>query len=166
MKIRSACPHELDCIMNIYADARAFMRENGNPEQWGSHYPPRETICEDIARGCCYVCEDDGEIVGVFYYAEGDDPTYRTIEDGAWLNDRPYGVIHRIASARQRRGVASFCFAWGVEQCGNLKIDTHRDNLPMQCSLAKNGFARCGIIHLADGSERIAYQRCQEGSVT
>lgn len=166
MKIRSACAHELDGIMNIYADARAFMRENGNPEQWGDSYPPREMIREDMERGFCYVCEDDGEIVGVFYYAEGEDPTYKAIENGAWINDRPYGVIHRIASARHRRGVASFCFAWAVEQCGNLKIDTHRDNLPMQRSLAKNGFTRCGIVHLADGEERIAYQRAQEGSVT
>jgi hypothetical protein len=29
----------------------------------------------------------------------------------------------------------------------------------MQKSLAKNGFVRCGIIHLANGDERIAYQR-------
>jgi hypothetical protein len=29
----------------------------------------------------------------------------------------------------------------------------------MQRSLEKNGFARCGIIHLASGDERIAYQK-------
>ena len=165
MKIRPACPRELDGIMKIYADARAFMKENGNPEQWGDHYPPRELICEDIARGCCRVCECDGEIVGVFYYAEGEDPTYRVIEGGAWLNDLPYGVIHRIATDRQRRGVASFCFAWALDRCKNLKIDTHRDNLPMQRSLAKNGFTRCGIVHLADGDERIAYQKSQENVI-
>ena len=29
----------------------------------------------------------------------------------------------------------------------------------MQHLLEKNGFARCGIIHVADGSSRIAYQK-------
>lgn len=160
MNIRAARQEDFKQIMQIYADARAFMRENGNPLQWGNHYPAEETVREDIATGHCYVCEADGSLLGVFYYAEGEDPTYRSIESGAWLNDAPYGVIHRIASTRARRGVASFCFAWAVERCGNLKIDTHRDNVPMQRSLAKNGFTRCGIIHLENGEERIAYQKC------
>lgn len=29
----------------------------------------------------------------------------------------------------------------------------------MQHILEKNGFARCGIIHVADGTPRIAYQK-------
>ena len=41
----------------------------------------------------------------------------------------------------------------------NLKIDTHRDNYPMQKSLKKNGFEYCGIIYLADGNERLAFQK-------
>lgn len=163
MNIRTARPDELKKIMRIYADARAFMRANGNPWQWGDKYPPENMIRKDIETGNCYVCEADGEILGTFYYAEGEDPTYQSIENGAWLNESPYGVIHRIASTRARRGVASFCFAWAVERCGNLKIDTHRDNVPMQRSLSKNGFTRCGIIHLENGEERIAYQKCIRG---
>lgn len=160
MNIRKARLGDMKKILPIYADARAFMRENGNPWQWGDRYPPEELIRQDIKQGNCYVCVSDGEILGVFYYAEGDDPTYKIIENGAWLNERPYGVIHRIASTRECRGVASFCFSWAVERCGNLKIDTHRDNVPMQRSLAKNGFTRCGVIHLENGEERIAYQKC------
>ena len=160
MEIRSACLEDLKTIMQIYADARTFMRENGNPLQWRDSYPPEALIREDIASQSAYVCESEGEILGVFYYHEGDDPIYRVIENGEWMNDAPYGVIHRIASARERRGVASFCFAWAMERCGNLKIDTHRDNVPMQRSLLKNGFTRCGIIRLENGEERIAYQKC------
>ncbi len=78
------------------------------------------------------------------------------------MNDRPYGVIHRIAvsDAVRGRGVAGFIFDTCFAKCQNLKIDTHRDNLPMQRALEKNGFIRCGIICLANGDERIAYQRC------
>ena len=159
MTIRQAQMRDLDRILQIYADARAFMRANGNPDQWGENYPPAEMICEDVATGNSYVCADGEEILGVFYYGEGEDPTYTVIEDGAWLNDEPYGVIHRIAVAARGRGVATACFAFGVAQCGNLKIDTHADNFPMQKSLEKNGFVRCGTIYVADGSARIAYQK-------
>ena len=68
-------------------------------------------------------------------------------------------MIHRIAVAAQGRGVVRFCFDWAFERCGNVKIDTHEKNLPMQKALAKNGFLRCGTIYIDSGESRIAYQR-------
>ena len=53
----------------------------------------------------------------------------------------------------------SFCIGWCYDQCGSILIDTHRQNIPMQRTLKKNGFTRCGVIYLEDGSERIAYQK-------
>ena len=164
MRIRTAVAADLSAILTIYADARAYMRENGNPSQWGDGYPSEELVRSDLAAERCYVCEEEGELLGVFCYFEGEDPTYATIFDGAWLNDRPYGVIHRIAVARHRRGVASFCFAYCLARCKNLKIDTHRENLPMQRSLAKNGFSACGTIYLANGDPRIAYQKSEDSA--
>ena len=114
---------------------------------------------DDIQKDQLYVCCDGNEILGVFCYFEGVDPTYVHIYRGEWLNPLPYGVLHRIAVAAHRRGVASFCFDYCFGRCKNLKIDTHRDNLPMQRSLAKNGFTQCGIIYLASGDERLAYQK-------
>lgn len=40
----------------------------------------------------------------------------------------------------------------------NLRADTHRNNRTMRHLLEKSGFRYCGIIHVADGSERLAYQ--------
>lgn len=57
------------------------------------------------------------------------------------------------------RGAASFCLNWAFNKCGNLKIDTHRDNIVMQHLLDKNGFKYCGVVYLENGSERIAYQK-------
>ena len=158
MTIRQTKESELSHVLRIYADARAFMKAHGNPDQWGDDYPPKDLIREDIARGKSYVCVEDDEILAVFYYAEEEDPTYQYIEDGAWLNDKPYAVIHRIAVAARGRGVAAACFAYAVSRFGNVKIDTHACNLPMQHTLEKNGFCRCGTIYVADGSPRIAYQ--------
>ena len=159
MNIRHAAFEELPTILSIYDHARGYMREQGNPTQWDGGYPDEAILREDISKEQLYVCEEKGEILGVFCYFYGDDPTYRRIYEGNWLNDAPYGVLHRIAVASHRKGVASFCYDYCFSRCKNLKIDTHRDNIPMQKSLAKNGFSYCGIIYLASGDERLAYQK-------
>ena len=81
------------------------------------------------------------------------------ITDGDWINDSCYGVVHRITSTGNVKGAASFCLNWALEQCGNIRIDTHRDNIVMQHLLDKNGFKYCGIVYVEDGTERIAYQK-------
>ena len=159
MHIRKTQPQEIPRLLEIYDHAKKFMREHGNPNQWNGAYPQPELLEQDITEGNSYVCEEDGEILGTFYFRQGIDPTYVTIYQGQWRNDAPYGVTHRICVAAHQRGVASFCLNWCFEQCGNLKIDTHRDNTVMQNLLQKNGFVYCGIIHLANGAERLAYQK-------
>ena len=161
MKVRTATLNDLPKILTIYQDAREYMAANGNPNQWKDHYPSEEILREDLSLHRLFVCEDHGETVGVFCYFFGDDSTYAKIYEGAWLNDRSYGVMHRVAVASHQRGVASFCIQDCFSKCKNLKIDTHRDNIPMQKSLAKNGFRYCGIIYLDSGDERLAYQKVE-----
>ncbi len=162
MEIRHATRRDLSRLVEIYASAREYMRETGNPNQWKSHYPPRELTEEDIATGRLYVCTEGEEILGVFVYLPGPDPTYAVIEEGGWLNDRPYGVMHRVAVAKHGCGVARFCFDFCYAHCRNLRIDTHAENRPMQSALRKAGFVRCGIIHLLNGEPRVAFQKCED----
>ncbi len=161
--IRLATLSDINDILSIYDCARRFMRKTGNMTQWTGGYPSREVIESDISNKSLYLCEENSMILAVFNYTEGEDPTYRKIYNGTWLNVLPYAVIHRIAVSEQARGtgVSGFIFDHCFEKCRNLKIDTHKDNLPMQRALEKNGFIRCGIIYLLSGDERIAYQRCQ-----
>ena len=163
MIIRKTTANDVLAAEKIYQDARRFMRENGNPTQWWDTYPNRDTVIQDIEDGVGYVCEEDGEVLAVFMFGPGPDKTYDVIYDGAWLNDEPYAVIHRIAVAENAhgRGVAGFCFAECFKQFPNLKIDTHEDNVPMQRALLRAGFERCGIIHIATGDERVAFQKCK-----
>ena len=162
MKIRKTTANDVAAAEKIYADARVFMRESGNPTQWNKEYPNRESILSDIEKGVGYVCEEDGKLLAVFMFGIGPDKTYDVIRDGAWKNDEPYAVIHRIAVAKDAhgRGVAGFCFAECFQRFPNIKIDTHRDNVPMQRALARAGFERCGIIFLENGEERVAFQKC------
>lgn len=159
MKIRKTKKEDINRIMEIYARARAYMAANGNPTQWGTTRPTKERVMQDIQEEKSYVCEKGHEIVAVFYFSVEEDPTYDVIADGQWLEDEPYGVIHRIAVSGQEKGVGSYCVQWAWQQHPNLRIDTHENNVPMQAMLKKNGFEYCGKIYIADGSERLAYQK-------
>lgn len=159
MEIRKTKPEELEALLDLYAHARTFMAEHGNPRQWGDTYPEKCLVEADIESGNSYVCEENGHIAATFYFSQEPDPCYNRIDDGQWLNGKPYGVVHRIASDGKTKGAASFCLAWAFEQSGNLKIDTHRDNYVMQNLLKKNGFRYCGMVYMKDGTERMAYQK-------
>lgn len=159
MYVRRSNMEDIPAMMDLYAQARVFMRENGNPNQWDDSYPSRELLEKDIAFGNSYIVEDDEKnLAATFAFIKGEDPTYYGIENGAWLNHESYGTIHRLAGNPSCHGIASGCIGWCKSQIGNLRADTHEDNKIMQHLLEKNGFVRCGIIHLANGAPRIAYQ--------
>ncbi len=158
MRIEHAADADLKACLEIYANARKFMAEHGNPDQWRNH-PSPEVVKADIAAGNLYVLrKDDGVLAGVFVFAPVPDPTYLQIYEGSWLDDRPYWVIHRLASALTEHGVFKAIADWCFAKADSIRIDTHEDNIPMQKALEKYGFYRCGIIFVEDGSRRIAYQ--------
>lgn len=155
--VRKANESDLPRIEEIYAYARAFMVKTGNPNQWGKTNPPHEWLVDDISKGLLYVITENDSIHGVFYFYIGEDPTYGSIEDGAWKYPSPYGTIHRIASDGNGgilRTAVEFC----LEMSNHIRIDTHHDNMVMQKAVAKLGFERSGIIRLANGDPRIAYE--------
>ena len=152
MKVRQSKEEDRRDIMEIYAAARRFMKEQGNPTQWGEGYPGKHLIEEDILSNHSFVVEDDGKIVGTFAFIIGEDPTYQIIEKGAWRSSETYGTIHRIASNGQVKGLAHKVFDYCYR-----RIDTHEDNKPMQAAIMSYGFAECGIVYVADGSPRLAY---------
>ncbi|WP_278504182.1 GNAT family N-acetyltransferase [Phocaeicola barnesiae] len=158
--IRKAIPTDLDRLMEIFSIARRFMQTTGNPNQWINGYPQRELIAQEIEADHCYAVENEsGIIIATFCFIQGPDPTYAYIEDGQWPNDRPYYVIHRLASDGTCPGIGKYCFDWCFQQFPCLRADTHADNKVMQHVLTKNGFTRCGIIYVSNGTPRIAYQK-------
>ena len=127
MEIRRTTVEDLPRLLALYARARQFMADHGNPNQWGpTHWPPEALLRQDIAQGKSYVCLEAGRVVGTFFFTQGKDvePTYRRIEAGAWRDDSPYGVVHRLASDGSVPGTGRFCLRWAYAQCGHLRIDT------------------------------------------
>ncbi len=158
MTIRKTTLQDLAEVMDIYAYAREQMVAAGNP-QWSGGRPTEETIRADIEAGNSYLLLDGDVPVGVFTLVLGDEPTYAVIEDGAWLDDEPYGTLHRIASNGKARGVMQAALAYCESVSPNMRVDTHEKNLAMQHILERNGYVYCGRIYVDDGTSRRAYQK-------
>ncbi len=173
--VRHATESDIDNIMQMISDSREIMRQNGNEKQWVNGYPSRETIMKDIAeengymvyrnktdeqRSTTYTTEHDGNVAaGYFAFIIGQEPTYNVIAGGEWSdNDATYGTLHRIAKKKGYSGIAQKCLEYCKGQIDHLRIDTHRDNAAMQHILEREGFDYRGIIYVADGTERLAYQ--------
>lgn len=160
---KASLPKDSGRLMEVFAAAKGIMTADGNTNQWTDGYPSLDIVQSDIEKDGGFVVEDDGKIVAYFAFLPSPEPTYDKIYDGKWLdNSKPYHVIHRIASFPEAHGIfqsiMEFCFA----NERNIRIDTHRDNKIMQHNIEKHGFKYCGIIHLANGDERLAYQKMTE----
>ena len=164
--IREAKSTDMVAIMQVMDAAKNIMRQSGNMHQWGDGYPSEAVISSDIEKKGGFVIEEANKVVGYFAFLPSPEPTYSKIYDGNWLEDeKPYHVIHRIASLPDAHGIFSsimdFCFA----SESYIRIDTHRDNKIMRHNIEKHGFTYCGIIYLANSDERLAYQKQLEETV-
>lgn len=165
--LRPTCEGDLPEVMRIIADAQADFRARGI-DQWQNGYPNEQSIRGDIERGESYVVTRGEQIVATAMITFAPDPNYAVIYDGEWLLAAPksYATIHRISVdlAERGQGIAEWIVGQTERMCrkrgvDSLRIDTHRDNRSMQRVAEKNGMTLCGIIHLADGAERLAYEK-------
>ncbi|WNM20354.1 GNAT family N-acetyltransferase [Flavobacterium capsici] len=167
MQLTQASSNELKAIMEIVHQAQLFLASLGI-DQWQNGYPDENVILNDIANNESFVVKNnENEIMGIAMFTTRTEPTYKIIE-GNWLtsDDAKYGVIHRMAVADKFRsfGIAKFVF----RQCedylkqnniSSMRIDTHQDNKGMQSLLQKSGYHYCGIIYLANGDKRLAFEK-------
>ena len=103
------------------------------------------------------MCEEE-RIIATMAFIPGPDPTYTELYEGEWLDDNPYHVIHRIAVREPGHDAARKLLDWGFTKTKTVRIDTHKDNVIMHHILRKYGFRHCGVIFLANGDPREAYQ--------
>lgn len=165
MEFRIALPDDADSILEIYRQAQASLKARG-VDQWQNGYPNPKIVEKDIASEHALVCTLDGLIGGVFVLSFDHEANYDRIYNGRWASAEECGVIHRMALADAVRGqcvgsailfkAQQLCFARGIH---SIRVDTHRDNKPMQSLLQKNQFTLCGVIYLEDQSERLAYEK-------
>lgn len=168
MEVRKTEQDDLEALLLLLEEARGTIATLGI-DQWQNGYPSRQVVKEDIALFRSYVVTENGQIVGTFVLVDDGEPTYEKIYDGAWETDgngMSYTAIHRVAVSVTMRGkgvstalldyAASHARALGR---ASLRIDTHEGNVVMRRMLEKHGFAYCGVIYLADGDPRVAYEK-------
>lgn len=157
--IRKATANDVPTVLRLIDSGRKIMIASGNTHQWDAGHPSREQIENDIDNGDTYLLLEEGVPIATWAFINGPEPTYTVIYNGKWLNERPYHVIHRVASLPHYHGVMKDLLDWCFSKESNIRIDTHRDNTIMQHCLTKYGFTYCGVIHLQNGDERLAYQK-------
>lgn len=167
MQLRLSNTEDIPAIMSIIHDAQAYLAQQ-NIDQWQNGYPNIPRIEQDIALQESYVLLDAQQnIIATTVLSTRPEPTY-TIIEGQWITpaDTVYGVIHRLAikASQRKQGLATLI----VEQCEqrllqqsiySLRIDTHEDNKGMQRLLTNRGYTYCGVIYLANGDKRLAFEK-------
>ena len=154
MNIRLANTSDTNRIFEIYEYARAYMKAHGNPYQWGDDRPEKSLTKDDIKNQRCYVMEDDGHIFACFVFTIGFEKEY----EAKFPSNDKYGVIHRVASDKSKRGIVEQIVDFAKGKVNLLRIDTHEDNKTMQRAIERQNFKRIGIIYLEDKSPRILYE--------
>ena len=54
MTVRKAEERDVPRLMEVFRQARAIMRADGNTEQWAGEYPSEAVVLQDISLGRCY----------------------------------------------------------------------------------------------------------------
>lgn len=156
MLIRKTTSADLPYLDAIFDTCRAYMKAEGNLDQWDDKYPTSEVVRACLPENHDYVCiSDDGEVLGTFsigsYEAE-----YDRMRDGVWNCSAPYVVIHRMA-VLPGRGAGQFIFNWLLKTCPHIRLDTHENNQTMKHILNKLGFKRTGIVTYEGYGDRICF---------
>lgn len=157
-------PGDAAAVNEIFAQARIFMAQTGNPHQWAGSYPGLPEIEQDIKNGTGYVLvgEENGtqKVIGTFELFDYE-PSYDKI-DGAWLDDGPYVAVHRLATTHEDHA-GTYILKYLMERHPSIRIDTMDRNRPLRSLLEKLGFVQTGIIYMQGRGPRTAYQYLKDG---
>ena len=165
--MRLANKNDIKNIMSIIDEAKQFLKESGST-QWQNGYPNEETIQTDLKNNVGYVFVVGDQVAAYAAVIDGIDPNYNEI-NGSWKNEKDeYSTIHRICFSSNYQGhglaklfisnILTLKYAKGIR---NLRVDTHKLNVPMQTLAQHNGFEYRGIIRVDDepaDPDRLAYE--------
>ncbi len=163
LSVLPATMGDLNGIMGVFAQARGYMAELGNP-QWGDGFPEAPFISDKIERGLMYKVVSGGQIAAVFSVLDYDGD-YDNI-DGKWLTRGDYFVLHTVAVANDFRGkgCARFIFARAEDMAAergkiSVRMDTHEQNIPMRTLVGSLGYVYCGKLKVRGGKPRIGFEK-------
>ena len=161
MRIRPACPGELETLHGIVQDATRHMDEQGIL-QWDEVYPNKDILSKDVDRSELYVIEVEGQVAGIVVLNEEQSPEYEAVQ---WMYPGRALVIHRLTihPARQGKGMATRLMDFAEEtavikgyHC--IRLDAFTRNPAAFRLYEKRGYRRAGIVHFRKG-EFFCYEK-------
>lgn len=166
MQVRPARNSDISDITRCASRIREEYFEANNIPQWQNGYPSKEDFSGDIESGRLFVMYLGEVLIGFISVGFAADPCYFDIEDGAWSSSEPYAVVHRfgINPDWHRMGMGTALFGVATRLCeakkvSSIRVDTHESNAAMIAFLEHNGFKKAGVIHLANGDPRLAFEK-------
>ena len=155
-QLKQANINDIDNVMMVINSAKKYLKNQGL-QQWNldDGYPSKETLKNDILNKTCYILINNDDVIGTMSILLTPDENYEEIYDGKWLTNNKYASIHRIAVREdfhnQSIGKVMLELAEEIVIYNNIKsirIDTHKNNIPMQKTLIKSSYTKCGFIIL------------------
>ncbi len=166
MRVRPAKKSDLSDVVNCAERIKREYFLRHDIPQWNDGYPSKEDFAADIEAGRLFVMYLGEALIGFISVGVEHEPTYDIVEGGTWKSGEKYAVVHRFGVNPDWHGmgmgtslfgiVDRICEAYGVDA---VRADTHEKNEAMIHFLEKNGFERVGIIRLANGEPRVAFEK-------
>lgn len=161
---RRALPGDIPQILEIIKRAVEKMLSEGKC-QWNENYPNEVHIKTDIEKEEGFVIEINNKIEAYGAVSFDGEPFYDIIEEGEWLSNSSYAVIHRMAADTnsQFSGLGKLFIDYVKDHAlqndiHSIRLDTNYDNEIMLHLLEKSGFTFCGKVNYPKGS-RLAFEK-------
>ena len=146
---------DMQRIMKITNDAKCLLKQNGSL-QWQQGYPNEETFISDINNKSLYGIYENNNLMAYGAYILGKDINYVEI-DGKWdvpANEKDL-AIHRVAVDSNCHGkkygvkILKYGIIYAKKlRCISVKVDTHKNNIPMQKCINNSGFVYKGVVKI------------------
>jgi GNAT superfamily N-acetyltransferase len=142
MEIRAARPDEIEVVLDVLADAAAWLRARGT-EQWPVRFE-RDWVMPAIKGGETWLADDGTEVVGTLV-VQWDDPMF-------WAGyPKDAGYLHRLAVRRRGTGLGAELLRWAerhTAQAGKqfLRLDCVAANEQLRAYYERAGYGHLGDV--------------------
>ena len=149
MKIRRARPDDIDVVLDVLAEAAAWLQTRGI-EQWPDRFE-RDWVMPAIARGETWLAERDGEVVGSLVVQWEDRLLWAGYPTDA-------GYLHRLAVRRHGHGLGARLLRWAewhAAAAGKtfLRLDCVASNNMLRAYYERAGYERVADVTVGPYTE-------------
>jgi GNAT superfamily N-acetyltransferase len=142
MNVRPARPGEIEVVLDVLADASAWLRARGI-EQWPERFDA-SWVMPAIERGETWIGEVEGDVVGTLVVEWEDELFWAGYPADA-------GYLHRLAVSRRGTGLGAQLLRWAERLTAGagkpwLRLDCVAWNHPLRAYYERAGYEHVGDV--------------------